>query len=50
MNGEQGLSVVATVVDFDGRAASETKAFQVTPDFLVGISRHPESARADEEQ
>ena len=50
MNGQQGLSVVATVVDFDGRAASETKAFQVTPDFLVGISRHPESARADEEQ
>jgi hypothetical protein len=50
MNGHQGLSVVATVVDFDGRAASETKAFQVTPAFLVGISRHPETARADEEQ
>ncbi len=50
MNGEHGLSVVATVVDFDGRAASETKVFQVTPDFLVGISRHPEGARADEEQ
>ncbi|MDO9531630.1 MAG: alpha-2-macroglobulin family protein, partial [Deltaproteobacteria bacterium] len=50
MNGQQGLSVVATVVDFDGRAASDTKAFQVTPDFLVGISRHPESPRADEEQ
>jgi hypothetical protein len=50
MSGQQGLSVVATVVDFDGRVASETKAFQVTPDFLVGISRHPESARADEEQ
>ena len=50
MNGEHGLSVVATVVDFDGRAASETKAFQVTPDFLVGISRHKEEARANEEQ
>jgi len=50
MSGQQGLSVVATVVDFDGRAASDTKAFQVTPDFLVGISRQPESARADEEQ
>ena len=50
MNGQHGLSVVATVVDFDGRAASETKAFQVTPEILVGISRHPESARADEEQ
>jgi uncharacterized protein YfaS (alpha-2-macroglobulin family) len=43
MNGQHGLSVVATVVDFDGRAASETKAFQVTPDLLVGISRHPRS-------
>ncbi|MBM4300755.1 MAG: hypothetical protein FJ121_04370 [Deltaproteobacteria bacterium] len=50
MNGQHSLSVVATIVDFDGRAASETKAFQVTPDFLVGISRHPEEARADEEQ
>ena len=50
MTGEHGLSVVATVVDFDGRAASETKAFQVTPDILVGISRHPEEARAEEEQ
>ena len=50
MNGQQGLSVVATVVDFDGRAASETKVFQVTPDVLVGISRHPETAQAGEEQ
>ena len=50
MNGQHGLSVVATVLDFDGRAASETKAFQVTPDLLVGISRHPEEARAEEEQ
>jgi alpha-2-macroglobulin len=50
MNGEHGLSVVATVLDFDGRAASETKVFQVTPEILVGISRHPEAARPDEEQ
>ena len=50
MNGGRGLSVVATVLDFDGRAASETKVFQVTPEVLVGISRHPEEARADEEQ
>ena len=38
------------MVDFDGRAASDTKVFQVTPDVLVGISRHPETAQADEEQ
>jgi uncharacterized protein YfaS (alpha-2-macroglobulin family) len=50
MDGQHGLSVVATVVDFDGRAATETKVFQVTPDKLVGISRHPDTARADEEQ
>jgi alpha-2-macroglobulin len=50
INGQHGLSVVATVVDFDGRAASDTKTFQVTPELLVGISRHPDEARADEEQ
>jgi uncharacterized protein YfaS (alpha-2-macroglobulin family) len=50
MTGQHGVSVVATVVDFDGRAASDTQVFQVTPDLLVGISRHPEAARADEEQ
>ena len=50
MDGQHGLSVVATVVDFDGRAATETKVFQVTPEKLVGISRHPDTARADEEQ
>ncbi|MGO8762999.1 MAG: alpha-2-macroglobulin family protein [Desulfobaccales bacterium] len=50
MSGEHGLSVVATVVDFDGRAASETKAFQVTPEVLVGISGHPDEIRSDEEQ
>jgi uncharacterized protein YfaS (alpha-2-macroglobulin family) len=50
LDGQHGLSVVATVVDFDGRAATETQAFQVTPDKLVGISRHPETARANEEQ
>ncbi|MCK9375043.1 MAG: MG2 domain-containing protein [Syntrophobacterales bacterium] len=50
MDGQHGLSVVATVVDFDGRAASDTQAFQVTPALLVGISRHPDEARADEDQ
>ena len=49
MSGQHGLSVSATVVDFDGRAVSESKVFQVTPDYLVGISEHGE-ARADEDQ
>jgi uncharacterized protein YfaS (alpha-2-macroglobulin family) len=46
--GRQGLSVVATVVDFDGRAAAASKAFQVKPDFMVGISRHPKSFQMGE--
>ncbi|MEJ2091762.1 MAG: MG2 domain-containing protein [Syntrophobacterales bacterium] len=47
--GRQGISVVATVVDFDGRAAAAGKAFQVEPDFLVGISRHRDSFKIGEE-
>jgi uncharacterized protein YfaS (alpha-2-macroglobulin family) len=50
MDGQHGLSVVATVVDFDGRAATESQVFQVTPLTLVGISRHPATARSDAEQ
>jgi alpha-2-macroglobulin len=42
LTGRQAISVVATVVDFDGRAASAGKAYQVEPDYLVGISRHPD--------
>jgi uncharacterized protein YfaS (alpha-2-macroglobulin family) len=47
--GRQGINVVATVVDFDGRAAAASKDFQVEPDFLVGISGHPEKVRLGEE-
>jgi len=47
--GRQGIAVTATVVDFDGRAAAASKNFQVDPDFLVGISRHPEKFRLGEE-
>jgi uncharacterized protein YfaS (alpha-2-macroglobulin family) len=47
--GRQGLSVTATVVDFDGRAAAAGKAFQVEPDFMVGISRHPDTFQMGEE-
>ena len=47
--GRQGISVTATVVDFDGRAASTSKVFQVDPDFRVGISRHQDKFRMGEE-
>ncbi|MBM4273200.1 MAG: hypothetical protein FJ134_01885 [Deltaproteobacteria bacterium] len=48
--GEHGLNVVATVVDFDGRAVTNNKVFQAAPDILVGISRHPEEVQAGEGQ
>jgi alpha-2-macroglobulin len=38
LTGQFGLLVVATVLDFDGRAASESRTFQVEPDILVGLS------------
>ena len=50
VSGRQGLLVSATVVDFDGRAATSTKQFQVEPDFLVGISHHPEKIQLGEPQ
>ena len=48
--GESGYLVIATVVDFDGRAASNSKSYQVEPDYLVGFSSHPEEVRPEEEQ
>lgn len=50
LSGRQGLMVVATVVDFDGRAATGSRVFQADPDFLVGISRHPEKIQMREPQ
>ena len=50
MAGESGYLVIATVVDFDGRAASNSKNYQVEPDYLVGLSSHPEEVPAEEEQ
>jgi uncharacterized protein YfaS (alpha-2-macroglobulin family) len=42
--GKHGLEVTATVVDFDGRTATESGKFQVRPDFLVGLSAQSSSA------
>ncbi len=49
LTGRQGLLVVATVLDFDGRAASQSQTFQVDPEVLVGISRLPRAPRQGEE-
>ncbi len=48
--GESGYLVIATVLDFDGRAASDSKSYQVEPDYLVGFSSHPETVRPEEDQ
>ncbi len=50
MSGLQGLSVTATVVDFDGRTVSNTKVFQADPEILVGIGIHGGQIRAGDEQ
>ena len=47
--GREGILVTATVVDFDGRAASTSKTFQVEPEYLVGISRHQDKFQLGEE-
>lgn len=48
--GKRGLLVSATIIDFDGRAATSKKTFQTDPDYLVGISRHPAEIRVDTRQ
>ncbi|MGC9195895.1 MAG: alpha-2-macroglobulin family protein [Syntrophobacteraceae bacterium] len=40
--GKNDLLVEATVVDFDGRQASESGVFKMRRPFLVGIARHEE--------
>ncbi len=49
--GEKGLLVSATVVDFDGRAATEKKLYQADPPVLVGLKAPPAGqVRMGEEQ
>jgi alpha-2-macroglobulin len=50
LSGLQGLTVTATVVDFDGRSVANTKDFQVDPEILVGIGTHVGEIRAGDEQ
>jgi uncharacterized protein YfaS (alpha-2-macroglobulin family) len=50
LSGENGLLVIATVVDFDGRPATATKTMQVEPEYLVGIGPHPDRVKAHQRQ
>jgi len=47
--GRQGLLVTATVLDFDGRAASTSQTFQVEPEVLLGLSPPAGPVRVGEE-
>ncbi len=44
--GRYGIEVVASVVDFDGRASSDSAIYQGDPAYLVGISSHPALVQA----
>ncbi len=45
--GKRGLLVSASVIDFDGRVATETLSVAVEPEILIGIAPHPEKLQAD---
>ncbi|MBI5190805.1 MAG: hypothetical protein HZA22_09030 [Nitrospirae bacterium] len=48
VSGMQGLAFEATVVDFDGRAASGVSTYQAESEVLVGISRHPDYVKSED--
>ncbi len=40
--GRHGLRISATVIDFDGRTATDDETFSIRPDIVVGISEPPQ--------
>ncbi len=50
LSGQRGLLISASVIDFDGRASSASKRYQVEPELLVGISKHPPRVQAGQSQ
>lgn len=50
LSGKYGVEIVASVVDFDGRASSQSTVYQIEPDYLVGISEHPDTVNIGEPQ
>ena len=50
VSGIYGVEVVATVLDFDARAATEVALFQEKPPYLVGLTVHEPRVRAGEAQ
>ncbi len=50
LSGKYGIEVAASVVDFDGRASSDSSVYQGDPEYLVGISNHPANIKPGENQ
>ncbi|TAL18403.1 hypothetical protein EPN96_01140 [bacterium] len=50
LSGERNLVVSATVLDFDGKAASTTQSWQAPIPYQIGIMSHPGSISAEQEQ
>ena len=50
LSGKYGIEVTASVVDFDGRASSDSSVYQADPEYLVGISNHAPTVQAGENQ
>ena len=50
LSGKYGIEVTASVVDFDGRASSDSSVYQADPDYLVGISNHPPTVKPGDNQ
>lgn len=49
-SGLYGVEVIATIVDFDGKAASESAVYQEEPTYLVGIGKHKDSIKAGDQE
>lgn len=50
LSGLSGVEISATVVDFDGRSATETVVYQEEPEYILGISSHDSSVNAGNPQ
>ena len=46
-SGKRSLVVVASVIDFDGRVATSKNIYQGKPEYLVGMSKHAQTVKAD---
>jgi hypothetical protein len=49
-SGFYGVEVAATVLDFDGRASTETAVYQEEQECLIGISSHDRNVKAGDPQ